>query len=158
MGGVVLALVLTGAVATGGQMRRPMAEVAAAVETKAPRAGTTVRLLAHVRLPKGLHLQSNKPRDPDLIPTELNLTLPKGVTLVDVVYPQPSDLAVPGFKQPLAVYPNEFSIAVRVRLATTVAAGPLAVPATLRYQACDDSVCFPPARAALSWTIPVGRR
>jgi hypothetical protein len=44
--------------------------------------------VAHVRLPQGLHVQSNKPRDPDLIPTDLAVVPPKGATLVDVVYPE----------------------------------------------------------------------
>lgn len=136
------------------QARRPTAEIAATVTTRGPKPGGVVRLTAHVRLPKGLRVQSAKPRDPDLIPTELQATLPVGVTLVDIVYPKASDLTLPGYKEPLAVYPNEFDIVARVRLGQ-VAAGPLVLPATLRYQACNDSVCFPPARVALSWTIPV---
>lgn len=156
-----LALVVAGVVLLGtlasAQARRPTAEVAALVETKAPRRGTVVRLVAHVRLPQGLHVQSNKPRDPDLIPTELSLSLPAGVTLVDVTYPKAADLTVPGFKQPLAVYPNEFDIVVRVRLGTQVPVGALSLPATLRYQACNDTVCFPPSRATLSWSVPVTR-
>ncbi len=155
LAGFVLAgLLLTGAL-PNAQARRPTAEVAPRVETKAPRPGGTVRLVAHVRLPQGLHVQSNKPRDPDLIPTDLSVTAPKGATVIDVVYPKASDLTVPGFKQPLAVYPNEFDIVVRVRLDPRAGVGALAIPATLRYQACNDSVCFPPARAAVSWTLQV---
>lgn len=155
-----LALLMTATVSApdvSGQARRPTAEIATTVDTKAPKAGTTVRLVAHVRLPQGLHVQSNKPRDPDLIPTEVTLTPPAGVTLVDVVYPKAEDFTIPGFKQPLAVYPNEFDIVVRVRLGAQVKPGALTVPATLRYQACNDTVCFPPSRATLSWTVTVGR-
>jgi DsbC/DsbD-like thiol-disulfide interchange protein len=155
------AFVLAGLLLTGGlpsaQTRRPTAEVAVRVETRAPRQGGTIRLVAHVRLPQGLHVQSNKPRDPDLIPTDLTVTPPKGATVIDVVYPKASDLDVPGFRQPLAVYPNEFDIVVRVKLDPRVAAGALAIPATLRYQACNDSVCFPPARAAVTWTLQVAK-
>ncbi len=154
---VALILLTAGVVTPVAQARRPVAEVAATVDTKSPRPGGTVRLVAHVRLPAGLHVQSNKPRDPDLIPTDLALTVPKGVTLVDVVYPKASDFAIPGFKEPLAVYPNEFEIVTRVRLAAT-ATGSIGVPATLRYQACNDSVCFPPSRAAVTWTIAVAAR
>ena len=157
-GVLALTIAVTAVTTVAGQARRPVAEVVASVETKAPKPGATVRLVAHVRLPQGLHVQSNKPRDPDLIPTDLAVVAPKGATLVDVVYPKASDLTVPGFKQPLAVYPNEFDIVVRVKLDARVPAGALAVPATLRYQACNDTVCFAPARAALSWsvTIPKG--
>ncbi len=149
-----LLLVWTG---VGAQSRRPTAEVAPRVDTKAPRPGGIIRLVAHVRLPEGLHVQSNKPRDPDLIPTDLSVEPPKGVSMVDIVYPKSSDLTVPGFKEPLAVYPHEFDIVVRVRLTAGVAVGALAIPATLRYQACNDSVCFPPSRATLTWTVQVAK-
>lgn len=159
---LVCLLLLAGAVLAGppaaAQLRRPTAEVASRVDTKTPRPGTTVRLIAHVRLPVGLHVQSNKPRDPDLIPTELTLMLPAGVTLVDVVYPKAADLVQPGVKLPLAVYPNEFDIAVRAKLGLRVPIGALPLSATLRYQACNDSVCFPPARAAVNWTVDVAKR
>jgi len=152
---LMLAGVLLAGTWTLAQARRPTAEIAPRVETKAPRPGGTVRLVAHVRLPAGVHVQSNKPRDPDLIPTELTVTPPKGMSMVDIVYPKASDLKQPGSKLLLAVYPNEFDIVVRVRLDARVVPGAISLPATLRYQACNDSVCFPPARATLSWTIAV---
>ena len=46
---------------------------------------------------------------------------------------------------------------MRLSLAASAAAGDLAVPAVLRYQACNATVCFPPARAALTWQLPVTR-
>jgi DsbC/DsbD-like thiol-disulfide interchange protein len=154
---VLVGLLLSTGTIADAQARRPVAEVATKVDTKAIRGGATVRLVAHVRLPAGIHVQSNKPRDPDLIATELSLTLPKGMTLVDVVYPKASDFVIPGFKQPLAVYPNEFDIVVRVKLDARMAAGALTLPAALRYQACNDTVCFAPARAAMTWTMQVAR-
>jgi hypothetical protein len=77
---------------------------------------------------------------------------------VDAVhYPKPTDLSQPNRKDPLAVYGSEFEIGVKVSLAPTVAAGDLVLPATLRYQACNDTVCFPPARASARWTLVVQR-
>jgi hypothetical protein len=139
------------------QARRPTAEIAATVTTRNPKPSATVSLVAHVRLPAGLHVQSNKPRDPDLIPTELTLTLPAGVTLVGVDYPKATDLNQPGAKVPLAVYPNEFDIVARVKLGAAVKPGTLPVPGSLRYQACNDSVCFPPSKAAITWSVAVAK-
>ena len=36
-----------------------------------------------------------------------------------------------------------------------IAPGEHQVQATLRYQACNESVCFAPARATAQWTITV---
>lgn len=142
------------AAAAAGQSRRPTAEIATRVDTKAVRAGGVVRLVAHVRLPEGIHVQANKPRDPDLIPTVLSIDA-AGLTVVGVTYPKVEDLNQPGAKQPLAVYPNEFDILVQVKLPAKVTGATVEVPATLRYQACNDSVCFPPSKAAVIWSVPV---
>ena len=58
------------------QISRPRATVVALAERTTTGAGQTARLALKVSLPEGLHTQSNKPRDPLLIPTELTSTRP----------------------------------------------------------------------------------
>ena len=60
---------------------RPRAEVTPVVERPAVHAGAKVRLALKVALPEGLHTQSDKPRDPNLIPTVLTIKTPAGVTV-----------------------------------------------------------------------------
>lgn len=137
--------------------QRPKAEVTPAVETSPVQRGSVARLSLRVRLPKDVHVQSNKPRDPSLIPTVLTIDVPAGVTVDAIHYPKAKDLAQANRKEALAVYGSEFEIGVKVSLAPTVPAGELVLPATLRYQACTDTVCFPPARATAQWTFTVPR-
>ena len=33
--------------------------------------------------------------------------------------------------------------------------GSIAVSGTLRYQACDDSLCYPPRNVPVTWTVPI---
>lgn len=143
--------------ASGVAQSRPVAKLTSQVVSKTAAPGGTVQLSLRVALPEGLHVQANKPRDPALIATVLTVEPPKGVSLIDVVYPKATDFAQAGASQPLAVYPNEFDIVVRVKLDPGVAPGSLVVPAKLRYQACNDSICFIPARAETSWTLAVGK-
>lgn len=151
----VLTTVLLAGSLTHAQARRPTAQVAPVMESKAALPGTTVRLALRVRLPAGVHVQSNKPRDKDLIPTVLTIEPPPGVTVIGIDYPKASDLVQIGQPQPLAVFGEEFSIGVRVALARTVKPGALLLPARLRYQACNATTCFVPTRADASWTLPV---
>ena len=60
---------------------RPKADVTPLTEAAGARGGTTARVALKVSLPEGLHTQSNKPRDPLLIPTELTIDAPAGVTV-----------------------------------------------------------------------------
>ena len=137
------------------QMARPRAELTPMVDAAAVRPRTTVAVKLKVELPKDVHVQSDKPRDPELIPTVLTVTPPPGVTVAAVTYPKASDLKQEGQDQPLAVFEQTFTIEVRLALDATVAPGELVVPARLRYQACDAVACYPPARADTSWTLHV---
>jgi thiol:disulfide interchange protein len=139
---------------TPAQLLRPKAEVTPLVEGTA-RAGSSVRVALKVSLPEGLHTQSNKPREPTLIPTKLTVDLPPGVIEDEIVWPPSTDLNQPGADKPLAVFEREFFIGVKLRLAPSVAAGDLAIPVKLRYQACDASVCYPPATATVQWMLRI---
>jgi thioredoxin:protein disulfide reductase len=137
------------------QMRRPTATVTPLVERTAVHAGGPVRLALTVSLPAGVHTQSNKPRDPLLIPTVLDIDAVAGVTVAEIVWPPSSDFRVAGQGEPLAVFDHEFPIGVQLTLAPSVAAGDLMVPARLRYQACDANLCYAPASAVVSWKLRV---
>ena len=149
-------LVLTAAV-SHAQPGRPKAEVTPLVERPGVHAGEPVRLALRVSLPEGLHTQSNKPRDPTLIPTALTIDAPAGVTVTEIVFPPSTDLKQAGIDEPLAVFEHEFAIGIQVTLAPAVLPGALAIPGHLRYQACDANLCYPPATADVRWTVNVVR-
>ena len=131
------------------------AEVTPIVGSAGVHAGTDVRVALQVRLAEGLHVQSDKPRDPSLIPTVLTVESPQGVSVAEIVYPPSTDLEQAGVDQPLAVFEREFAIGLRLAIGSDVSPGDFTVPARLRYQACNDTTCFAPATADTSWTIRV---
>ena len=136
------------------QLRRPRAEVTPLFERPAVRAGERARLALKVSLPEGLHTQSNKPRDPLLIPTELVIEAPTGIAAEEIVWPPSTDFAQAGQEKPLAVFEHEFAIGVELST-TTTASGDVDVPAKLRYQACDANLCYPPQTAPVVWRIHI---
>ena len=60
-----------------------------------------------------------------------------------------------GQPQPLAVFEQDFAIGVRLTLAGSIQPGEIAVPFRLRYQACDETVCYIPATADARWTLRI---
>jgi hypothetical protein len=150
---VVITLVLSSA--AGAQMLRPDVKVAATPIAGPVKAGGTVTVRLSVRLPQNVHVQSDKPRDPSLIPTALTLIPPAGFSVDKIIYPKAIDLSQSGRAEPLAVFGGEFTIEARLAAPEGIPAGEHLVQATLRYQACNESVCFAPARATAQWTITV---
>ncbi len=143
------------AVSTSAQLRRPAAELTPTVEQQAIQPGQTVTLVLGVELPENMHVQSDEPRDPFVIPTLLTFTLPEGVTVEEITYPESTDWLLEGWDEPLAVFEHEFTIVVRLSLDADVSPGDIVVPGSLLYQACDDRVCFAPANAAVEWHLHV---
>jgi len=152
---LVCAALVLATVGADAQFKRPKADLTPIVEKSGVQAGGSVRLALKVALPEGLHTQSNKPRDPTLIPTELTVDALPGVQVDEVVFPPSTDLKQAGQDQPLAVFEREFAIGVQVTLAASVPTGDLVLPAHLRYQACDANLCYAPATADLQWTVHV---
>src|SRR5262249_8430361 len=141
-------------VSAAAQLRRPKADVRTLVEGTA-RAGDRARVALEVVLPQGLHTQSDKPRDPNLIPTELTVDAPSGVTLAEIVWPTPTEFQVEGLPDKLLVFEHEFVIGAELALATNVATGDIKIPAHLRYQACDEKACYAPTTADVEWTLTI---
>jgi thiol:disulfide interchange protein DsbD len=151
---LLFALAWAGGVAHA-QLRGVTAEVTPVVGSDGVHPGTEVRAALQVALPEGFHVQSDKPRDPSLIPTVLTIEPPAGVSVVELLYPSPTDFTLIGADQPLAVFEREFAIGLRLMVSAEVPIGEITVPGRLRYQACDDTMCFAPTTAEARWTLHV---
>jgi thioredoxin:protein disulfide reductase len=150
--GLLVLYVLCGG-ALSAQMRRPHADVAAVAERANAHPGDTVRLALKVSLPEGVHTQSNKPSDESFIPTVVAVDPPFAAK--EIVWPPSSELKQIGLDKPLLVFEQAFTIGVQVALPPDAATGPLTIPGSLRYQACDANLCYPPTTAPVEWKIEV---
>ena len=124
-------------------------------EADAAHAGTTHRLAIDARLEPGYHVNSNEPLEDFLIPTVLTLDPPAGIALDGLAWPEPIMLEQAGADQPLAVFEEEFVIGAALALGPELAPGDYTVPGTLRYQACDERMCYIPTTAAVELQFAV---
>ena len=101
----IAALIVASAAGVGhAQLRGVQATLTPLVGSDGVHAATEVRAALQVQLPEGFHVQSDRPRDPALIPTVLTVDPPAGVSVVEIVYPPSTDLRQEGVEQPLAVF------------------------------------------------------
>jgi len=125
-----------------------------AASSSAPSAapGAKVSLFVDVMPNPGIHVYA--PGAKDFQPIALQLSPIAGISAGKVLYPKSemmtfADEQVPVFQKP-------FRLAEEVTLARSAKPGTtLAISGILRYQACDDAVCFIPASAPVRWTIAV---
>jgi DsbC/DsbD-like thiol-disulfide interchange protein len=114
-----------------------------AVEVKA---GEPQVVELRFRVQDGFHINSHTPKDELLIPTALQLNAASGMKVVDEQYPKGSTFRLPlGEGATLDVYQGEFRVSVRL----VAPKGSSTLTGLLKYQACDNAVCYPPK------TLPV---
>jgi thiol:disulfide interchange protein DsbD len=89
------------------------------------------------------HINSNKPNDEFLIPSEITAK-GSGVKLSTVKYPQAKDLKLSFSEEPVSVYEAESSAKLTFTTDKNTSAGKQKVTVTLDYQACNDVSCLPP--------------
>ena len=143
---------------TAGQPKRISLDLANVAETDAGHAGSAYRMAFEAQLePRGtgLHVNSNEPLESFLIATVLSLEPPEGITLDGLAWPTPTLLEQQGAEQPLAVFDEHFIIGAALRLADDRAPGSYPVQGSLRYQACDDRMCYLPTRVPVSFEVTV---
>lgn len=141
--------------AAAGLAQPPRVAIHPVGETDAVHADTTARVGLEVALDPGYHVNSNAPLDDLLIPTVLRLDPPDGFALEGVAFPEAILLDQVGVDEPLAVFEEEFVIGAALRVDASLAPGDYTVPGTLRYQACNDRMCFNPTNAAVRFDVTV---
>ena len=150
---VVLAVLLGAATAGSAQPTEILIETA--LDADGALAGSTVRAALQVQLDAGFHVNSHTPLEDFLIPTELRLDLPEGIAVTEIAYPEAGLLEQVGADTPLAVFEERFAIGATLVLAEQLPPGIYTLPGTLRYQACDETMCYLPANADVTWTLRI---
>jgi DsbC/DsbD-like thiol-disulfide interchange protein len=92
------------------------------------------------------------PEQKDVIPITLKLATDESVRTQALKYPKPEKYFFAPLKETQFVYSKPFRITQPVTLA---AAGQVTITGTVRYQACDDSICYLPQNVPVSWTVVV---
>jgi DsbC/DsbD-like thiol-disulfide interchange protein len=110
-----------------------------------------------IEIARGYHMNSHHPSDAYLIPTTLTPQLPAGFQLVDTIYPD-GHLQKFSFSpdKPLDVYSGSVTVKLKLQAQASAPLGPISIPMTLRYQACNDSTCLPPVKLPVEAKIVVG--
>lgn len=137
--------------------RPGVAELAVMPGTVVAQPGASVRAAITVRLAEGLHMNSDKPRDENLIPITVSMEAVPAVAGATAAFPEPLDLKQEGEPVPLRVFEREFAIGLQVNVAADAAAGEHTLPLRVRYQACDEKQCYLPVTAPLELNLSVSR-
>jgi len=77
-----------------------------------------------------------------------------GATPIELVFPPAQEFKLET-GDVLMVFEREFVIGVQVRISPEQKPGPVTINGKLRYQPCNNLLCFRPTTAPVSWTFNV---
>lgn len=118
--------------------------------------GRTVRAAVVMEIPSGYHVNANRPLGKYAIPTVVKIEAPREVTISPVTYPRAIVRRLKAVNnEALALYEGRAIMRFNVTVPANYSGGSLNVKARLRYQSCNDEVCFPPRNQDVDMSITV---
>lgn len=121
-------------------------------------AGKPFRLALVADIQAGWHVNSHKPKEDYLIPTEASIENgdgTAGLAFSTPVYPAHHERKFAFSDSPLAVYEGKTAIRIDGTVDEKAVAGPRTIVATLGYQPCNDAQCLAPTKIQATLTIDV---
>lgn len=114
-----------------------------AVDSSALRAGHKAWAAVVVEIQPGYHAQSHTPLDENFIKFELKPDENPSLKFGDAKYP-PAELEDYPALGKLSVYQGRVVVHVPLEVKPDAKPGPIEITGKIRFQACDDKVCYPP--------------
>ena len=118
--------------------------------------GKAATVTLNFRVASGFHINSNKPNSELLIPTVLKLSPPTDLSLGNIQYPSGEQVSF-AFSpdEKLSVYTGNFSVQATARTIGSIHVGSYRVHGELKFQACDNSACYPPKSIPVNFDVQV---
>jgi DsbC/DsbD-like thiol-disulfide interchange protein len=121
--------------------------------------GSSFQAAIVMDIPRGLHVNGNRPLGKFAIPTTVKVDAPRGMKVSAVTYPRAE---VRSFRfgndvpaERLAVYEGRAVMRFNVTVPANFERGVARIRVNVRYQSCSDSVCFPPKSQELILPIAI---
>ncbi len=116
--------------------------------------GKATRGTIVLSIPGGLHANSNRPGSEYAIPTTVRLSSP-GARVSGVSYPRGKNRKFSFSSDTINVYEGRVSFPFTLTVPASFKSNSIRVNASVRYQACNDEVCYPPKTKEVTLTARV---
>ncbi len=117
--------------------------------------GEDARIEVVLNIEDGYHVNSNRPPDKNLIPTELKIENLEGLVAEPVVYPKAKMRKFEFSPKPLAVFEGKTVLSFTARATPELAAGAHTIKGKLTVQACNHERCLRPQTVDVEIPIEV---
>src|SRR2546423_1001092 len=136
----------------------PNIEIKGSYSSDKVQRGRLVRATIVMEIPGGYHVNANRPLGKYAIPTTIKIEAPKGVGVGQIAFPRALVRTLKAVNnERLAVYEGRAVFRFNVTVPSTYGDGWMNLRAHVRYQSCNDDVCFPPKNQEIDFGLKVVR-
>jgi thiol:disulfide interchange protein DsbD len=118
--------------------------------------GKSNQIAVEVKVQEPYHINAEKPSEPYLIPTTLDIETDEEITFGKKFFPEPQLKSFAFSDSPLAVYEGIFYIYTNLTIPPDFNKSKIELKTTLGFQACDDHTCLAPDEIHLSQIFLIG--
>ncbi len=119
------------------------------------KAGEDLYLILQVKLDPEWHINSNKPNEDYLIPSDVSINSNDGFLLSQKIFPKAKELKFDFSDIPVSVFEGKFNIPIIVRVPDNLKEGNYKFEIEFSYQACNNQTCLPPDKEKIPVTIEI---
>ena len=119
------------------------------------KAGMSAPIALELTIRSPYHINADQPLEDFLIGTTVDFKAPAGVVFKKIAFPPAEVRKLALSPNPMAIYEGAVRITAEVALAPDFKAAEFAIEGSVGYQACDNSMCLPPADAKFSRKVAV---
>jgi thioredoxin:protein disulfide reductase len=129
-------------------------EIAFNEKTLSIKQGESLQLDLIIAIKSGWHINSNKPNDDFLIPSEITIKA-TGINLSKVNYPKAHELNLSFSEEPVSVYEATSNTKLTLFAKPDAPVGKQKLKVILDYQACNDVSCMPPVTVSTEVEVEI---
>ena len=128
--------------------------VSGAIDEKTVKRGKLASGKIILTIPNDLHVNSNKPSDEFLIPTNVTFTSPN-IKISKVIYPKAKFKKFSFSEKPLSIYEGQAVINFTFLIPANFKNSEVMLDAEIQFQACNHEVCFPPKKQKITLSAKI---
>ncbi|MBK8947139.1 MAG: protein-disulfide reductase DsbD [Ignavibacteriae bacterium] len=107
--------------------------------------GGEVKLAVKINIDHAWHINSDKPKEDFLIPTELKITTSDNFEIGKIVYPKSKEIKFDFSDNPVSVFEGEVFIGTILKVPQNIQLGEKQIVVELSYQGCNNATCMAPS-------------
>lgn len=107
--------------------------------------GGQFKIAVKINIKDSWHINSDKPKEDYLIPSQVNIQIPEGFRLEKTNYPPAEEIKLGFSDTPLSAWQGEILIGSLFSVDKNISEGSYKLIINFDYQACNDMTCLPPS-------------